>query len=131
MPRGFKGTEMQHSKAINQQRQRRKFRVRKRLRGSAERPRLCVTRTLKHIGVQIIDDEAGRTLASASTLDKGLSKSIKSGGNKAAAEAIGKAIAERATAAGVKTVCFDRGPFRYHGRVAALAEAARAGGLEF
>ena len=122
---------MQHSKAINRQRQRRKFRVRKRLRGSADRPRLCVTRTIKHIGVQVIDDEAGKTLASASTLDKSLAGSVGYGGNKAAAEAIGKAIAERATAAGVKAVCFDRGPYKYHGRVAALADAARAGGLEF
>ncbi len=122
---------MEHSKAINRQRTRRKFRVRKRVRGSAERPRLCVTRTLKNISVQLIDDEAGKTLASASSLDKGLAKSITNGGNKAAAEAIGKAIAERATAAGVKAVCFDRGPYKYHGRVAALADAARAGGLEF
>lgn len=122
---------MQHSKAINRQRQRRKFRVRKRLRGSADKPRLCVTRTLRHIGVQVIDDEAGKTLASASTLDKSLAGSVGYGGNKGAAEAIGKAIAERATAAGVKAVCFDRGPYKYHGRVAALADAARAGGLEF
>ncbi len=122
---------MEHSKAINRQRTRRKFRVRKRLRGSAERPRLCVNRTLKNISVQLIDDETGKTLASASSLDKGLAKSIKNGGNKDAAEAIGKAIAERAVAVGVKAICFDRGPYKYHGRVAALAEAARAGGLEF
>jgi large subunit ribosomal protein L18 len=122
---------MQHSKAVNRQRTRRKFRVRKRLHGTADRPRLCVTRTLKNISVQVINDEAGTTLASASTRDKELAKSIKYGGNKTAAEVIGKAIAERASAAGIKAVCFDRGAYKYHGRVAALADAARAGGLEF
>lgn len=80
---------------------------------------------------QLIDDEAGKTLASASTIDKGLASSISYGGNATAAESVGKAIAERAISAGVKEVCFDRGAAKYHGRVAALAEAARAGGLEF
>jgi large subunit ribosomal protein L18 len=122
---------MEHAKALNRQRERRKFRVRKHLRGTAERPRLTVCRTLRNITAQVVDDESGKTLASASTQDKGLSKSIKYGGNKSAAEAIGKAIAERATAAGVKQVRFDRGSCKYHGRVAALAEAARAAGLEF
>ena len=79
----------------------------------------------------MIDDSIGKTLASASTADKELSKALKYGGNKAAAEAIGKAIAERAEKAGVKKVRFDRGACKYHGRVAALADAARAGGLEF
>jgi large subunit ribosomal protein L18 len=79
----------------------------------------------------LVDDSIGKTLASASTADKDLSKSLKYGGNKAAAEAIGKAIAEKAAKAGVKQVCFDRGSCKYHGRVAALADAARAGGLEF
>ena len=122
---------MDHSRAINRQRKRRRFRVRKRVRGTAERPRLSVARSHKNISVQIIDDESGKTLASASTLDKGLSGQVKFGGNVDAATAIGKAIAERASAAGVKTVCFDRGAYKYHGRVAALASAAREGGLEF
>lgn len=122
---------MDHQKAIGKQRTRRRYRVRKRLRGTPERPRLCVTRSHRNISAQLIDDEAGQTLVSASTADKGLSGSVAYGGNAAAAEAIGKAIAERALAAGVKQVRFDRGAAKFHGRVAALAEAARAGGLEF
>jgi large subunit ribosomal protein L18 len=122
---------MEHAKALGRQRQRRKFRVRKHLRGNAERPRLTVSRTLRNITAQVVDDETGKTLVSASTADKGLAGSIKYGGNKAAAEAIGKAIAERAAQAGVTKVRFDRGSCKFHGRVAALAEAARAGGLEF
>jgi large subunit ribosomal protein L18 len=122
---------MEHAKALDRQRQRRKFRVRKHLRGDAERPRLSVCRTLRNITAQVIDDETGKTLAAASTADKDLAKQLKYGGNKAAAEAIGKAIAERAAQAGVKKVRFDRGSCKFHGRVAALAEAARAGGLEF
>lgn len=92
---------------------------------------MSVARSHKHISVQVIDDESGRTLASASSLDKGLSGQLKSGGNATAAQAVGKAIAERALAAGISAVCFDRGPYRYHGRVAALANAAREGGLSF
>lgn len=122
---------MEHNKALGRQRQRRKFRVRKRLKGTAERPRLTVNRTLRNISAQLVDDSIGKTLASASTADKDLGKSIKYGGNKAAAEAIGRAIAEKAAQAGVKQICFDRGSCKYHGRVAALADAARAGGLEF
>jgi large subunit ribosomal protein L18 len=122
---------MEHSKALGKQRQRRKFRVRKRLKGDAERPRLTVSRTLRNITAQVVDDTVGKTLASASTADKELAKALKYGGNKAAAEAIGKAIAERAAKAGVTKVRFDRGACKFHGRVAALAEAARAGGLEF
>lgn len=122
---------MDKQKSLGKQRTRRKFRVRKRTRGDAERPRLCVTRSHKNISVQLIDDAAGKTLASASTRDKQLAGQIKYGGNAEAAAAVGKAIAERATAAGVKEVCFDRGPYKYHGRVAALADAAREGGLEF
>jgi large subunit ribosomal protein L18 len=122
---------MEHNKALGRQRQRRKFRVRKRLKGTAERPRLTVSRTLRNISAQLVDDSIGKTLVSASTADKDLGKSLKYGGNKAAAEAIGKAIAEKATKAGVKQVRFDRGSCKYHGRVAALADAARAGGLEF
>lgn len=96
-----------------------------------ERPRLSVHRTNKQIYVQVIDDKAGVTLAAASTLDKDLRDTMKSGGNKDAAAAVGKLIAERATKAGVTTVAFDRGAFKYHGRVKALAEAAREGGLSF
>jgi len=122
---------MDHSRTILRQRIRRRHRVRRHIRGTTDRPRLAVFRTHKHIYAQIIDDSAGRTLASASSMDKQIRDAIGFGGNKQAAEAIGKAVAERAQAAGVKKVCFDRGEFRYHGRVAALAEAARAAGLDF
>lgn len=110
-------------------RRRRHNRVRKRVSGTAARPRLAVFRSAKHISAQVIDDVTGKTLAAASTTEKALRAS--SGGNKAAAEAIGKLIGERAKAAGVSAVVFDRGGFLYHGRVAALADAARAAGLEF
>ncbi len=122
---------MDHSRTILRQRERRRFRVRRSIRGTAERPRLTVFRSHKHISAQIVDDSTGRTLASASSTDKSLRDGVGFGGNQQAAEAIGKAVAERAKAAGVKQVCFDRGSFRYHGRVAALADAARAAGLEF
>jgi large subunit ribosomal protein L18 len=122
---------MDHSKAIGKQRQRRSFRVRKRTRGTTERPRLCITRSHRNIVAQVVDDLSGKTLASASTSDKDLAKKVKYGGNIAAAEAIGKAVAERAAKVGISQVSFDRGPCKYHGRVAALAEAARAGGLNF
>jgi large subunit ribosomal protein L18 len=122
---------MDHNRAKSRLRTRRKFRVRKQIRGTAERPRLSVFRSLKHTYAQVIDDEAGKTLASASSVDKDLRGDVKSGGNKAAAEAIGKLVAERAKAAGITKVCFDRGSSQYHGRVAALANAAREGGLEF
>jgi large subunit ribosomal protein L18 len=122
---------MDHQQTIIKQRQRRAFRVRKRVRGTTERPRLSVARSHKHISAQIIDDTDGKTLVAASSLDKKLHGSLKSGANQQAAEAVGKAIAERAIAAGIKAVCFDRGPYRYHGRVATLAKAARAGGLSF
>jgi large subunit ribosomal protein L18 len=120
-----------HEKAISRQRIRRQFRVRKRIRGSAERPRLSVFRSHKHMYAQVVDDAGGRTLVAASTTDKDVLGSLKYGGNKTAAQAVGKAIAERALAAGVKQVAFDRGACQYHGRVAALAEAARAAGLSF
>ena len=112
--------------------QRRTERVRLTLRRkSGGRVRLSIFRSSKHIYAQIIDDATGRTLASASTMEKQLRASIGFGGNKDAAAAIGRTVAERAQAAGVKKVCFDRGEFRYHGRVAALADAAREAGLEF
>jgi large subunit ribosomal protein L18 len=122
---------MNHQRAKHQRRLRRRFRVSKRVRGTPERPRLCVFRTLKHMYAQVIDDQAGKTLVAASTVDKDLRTNLKIGGNKAAAQIIGKAIAERATAAGIKQVSFDRREFKYHGRIAALAEAAREAGLSF
>ena len=122
---------MDHCKAIGKQRRRRRFRVRKRTRGTTERPRLCVTRSHRNIVAQVVDDLSGKTLASASTADKEMTKQVKYGGNVAAAEAIGKAVAERAAKAGINQVSFDRGQCKYHGRVAALAEAARAAGLKF
>ncbi len=110
-------------------RRRRHARVRRRVRGSAERPRLAVFRSNKHIAAQLIDDDAGVTLASASTVEGNLRGT--SGGNLDAATAVGRLIAERAKTVGVTTVVFDRGGFAYHGRVAALADAARTEGLEF
>ena len=104
-------------------------RVRRRISGTPERPRLAVFRSLKHIYAQVIDDVAGRTLASASTQDK--DAGMKYGGNVDAAKAIGKMVGERAKKAGVETVVFDRGGHRYHGRVKALADAAREAGLKF
>ena len=113
-------------------RRRRSARVRRRLRKSAKgRPRLSVHRSLQNIYAQLIDDATGRTLLAASTLDKALRGKLKNGGNIAAAEAVGKLIAERALEAGITEVVFDRGGFLYHGRVKALAEAAREGGLKF
>jgi len=120
-----------HEKANALQRERRRRRVRRSLRGTSERPRLSVFRSNKHVYAQVINDDDGRTLAAASTADKDLRGSLPYGGNKTAAEAIGTAIAQRALAAGVKQVCFDRREYRYHGRMAALADAARAAGLSF
>lgn len=107
------------------------MRVRKRIHGSADRPRLSVFRSHKHTYVQVIDDNSGRTLAAASTVDKDLRGQLAYGGNKSAAQAIGKAIAERALAAGIKQVAFDRGSNHYQGRIEALATAAREAGLSF
>jgi large subunit ribosomal protein L18 len=107
---------------------RRHRRVRKKVRGTAERPRLAVFRSNQHITAQLIDDRAGHTLASATTNEPDLKAA---GGNVDAAEKVGERLATRAKDAGVTTVVFDRGGFLYHGRVAALAEAARKGGLEF
>ena len=95
------------------------------------RPRLTVFRSSKHIYAQVIDDQAGRTLAAASTLDSELRSQLKTGADRAAAEQVGRLIAERARSAGVDAVVFDRGAYRYHGRIKALADAARAGGLVF
>ena len=113
-------------------RARRGARVRRAVKAAANgRLRLSVHRSLNHIYAQVIDDLGGRTLASASSLEKELRDSLKTGGNVAAAAVVGKAVAERAVKAGVKKVVLDRGPYIYHGRVKALAEAAREGGLEF
>jgi len=104
-------------------------RIRRKVAGSTERPRLAVFRSVKHIYAQVIDDTVGHTLAAASSNEK--KDSIKSGGNVAGAKAVGKLLAERAKDKGVKSVVFDRGGYLYHGRVKALADAAREGGLEF
>ncbi len=112
--------------------QRRASRVRRQLKKVAgARPRLSVHRSSKNIYVQVIDDASGRTLAAASTLDKDIKGSVKTGADQAAAAAVGKLVAERAVKAGVKEVIFDRGPYLFHGRVKALADAAREGGLSF
>jgi large subunit ribosomal protein L18 len=106
-------------------------RVRMKVEGTQERPRLAVYRSLGHIYAQVIDDRSGKTLVSASSLDKEMKKSLKGGGNIAAAKQVGKAVAERSKAAGVAKVVFDRGGYKYHGRVKALADAAREAGLQF
>ena len=111
---------------------RRRERLRYQLRQKGHgRPRLSVFRSEKNIHAQVIDDAHGHTLAAASSLDKGLKAALKTGADKAAASAVGKLLAERALAAGVKQVVFDRGSYLYHGRVKALADAAREGGLDF
>ena len=111
---------------------RRKSRLRYQIRQKSHgRPRLSVFRSSKNIYAQIIDDAQGKTIASASTLDAGLKTDLKTGADKAAAAAVGKLVAERALAAGIKQVVFDRGAYLYHGRVKTLADAAREGGLDF
>jgi large subunit ribosomal protein L18 len=112
-------------------RQRRHRRLRRRVTGTTERPRLAVFRSLNHIYAQVIDDTEGKTLAAASSLDPSIRGEKKSGGNIDGAKEVGRLLAERATGNGVKKVVFDRGGFKYHGRVAGLADAAREGGLEF
>jgi large subunit ribosomal protein L18 len=106
-------------------------RVRMRVEGTQERPRLAVYRSLDHIYAQVIDDRSGKTLVAASSVDGESRKSIKGGGNIAAAKVIGKLVADRAKAAGINKVVFDRGGYKYHGRVKALADAAREAGLQF
>ena len=122
---------MNKQKEIGLRQQRRKFSVRNRLRGDAQRPRMSVFRSCTHVACQLIDDTTGTTLVSASTRDKELRDQIKYGGNCDAAKMIGQKVAEKALAAGIKAVRFDRGSYKYHGRVAALADAARAAGLSF
>jgi len=115
----------------DQQRRRVHARVRTRVTGTPERPRLNVYRSVAHIYAQVIDDRSGKTLVSASSVDKETKKGLKGGGNIASAKAVGKIIADRAKAAGVTQVVFDRGGYKYHGRVKALADAAREAGLKF
>lgn len=112
-------------------RKRRKRHIRKRVSGTAERPRLTVFRSYKNIGAQIVDDTVARTLAAASTLEKPLRERLARRGNKDAARAVGEALAAKAVRAGIKKVVFDRNGYPYHGRIRELAEAARKGGLEF
>lgn len=118
---------MKIKKIVNKQRQRRRFRVRAKVRGTAERPRLSVQRSLRHFSVQLIDDTSGRTLAAASTLEK---SAAGAGGNCDAAAKIGKLIAEKAQGLGIQQARLDRGSCKYHGRVAAFATAAREAGLQ-
>ena len=113
----------------NEQRLKRHKRVRGKISGTAERPRLCVFRSLQHIYAQVIDDTTGKTLAAASSQDKSLEGVY--GGNKEAARKVGELIAKRALEKGIENVVFDRGGYIYHGRVAQLAEGAREGGLKF
>ncbi len=120
---------MAHTDHKRELRLRRHARVRRRVHGTAERPRLAVFRSNKHISAQLIDDDAGRTLASASSVEGVLRDA--GGANVEAARAVGALVASRAKDAGINAVVFDRGGFAYHGRVAALADAARAEGLEF
>lgn len=115
---------------LNIQQRRRRLRVRNRLKRDSTRPRLSVFRSAKHIYAQVIDDEAGRTLAAASSLEKEVRGDLPHGGNIAAARRVGEEIARRALKAGVSRVVFDRREYRYHGRIAALADAARDGGLD-
>ena len=115
----------------NEIRLRKHVRVRKKVEGTPEQPRLNVFRSLKHIYAQIIDDSTGSTLVSASTLDEALKGKVEAGGNKNAAREVGKLVAQKAADKGIKQVVFDRGGYIYHGRVKELAEGAREAGLEF
>jgi large subunit ribosomal protein L18 len=121
---------MKKYQQINRQRRNRAYRVSNTVKQYSDRPRLCVFRSNAHIYAQIIDDEHGKTLASAGTMDKDLKKSLPNGGNCTAAEKVGATIASKALAAGITKVAFDRHGFKYHGRVKALADAARGAGLD-
>jgi len=123
---------MAKAKGSQGKRRRRQFRIRRKIQGEAERPRLAVFRSARHIGVQAVDDLAGRTLASASTYEKEIREQLKSyPGNRESAALVGKSLAERLVKLGVSKAVFDRGGNRYHGRVKALADGAREGGLQF
>ena len=116
---------------LNNQRSRRRYRVRNKIRATSIRPRISVFRSNKHIYAQIIDDRDGRSLVAASTRESAICAAGENGGNAAAAAKVGEALAKKAVEAGIKQVTFDRGNYKYHGRVAALANAARSAGLEF
>jgi large subunit ribosomal protein L18 len=122
---------MNRSQARTEARSRVRIRVRQKVRGAEERPRLAVFKSGRHIYAQIVDDGKGATLAHASSLDPALRKDAAKGGSREAAGKVGALVAERAKKAGITKVVFDRGGYRYHGRVKALADAARSGGLEF
>ena len=122
---------MNQRKLVQVRRERRQRHVRKKLVGSIERPRLCIFRSSKHIYAQIVDDAKGHTIVSASTMDPEIKGQAAYGGNKAAATFVGKLVAERAKQAGIDKICFDRRSYKYHGRVQALADAAREAGLQF
>jgi large subunit ribosomal protein L18 len=115
----------------NKLRVRRHDRIRKRLKGSAERPRLSVFRSLHHVYAQVIDDATGRTVVAASTREKAVAEGLTSKASTAAAQRVGEIVAQRAKEKGVTAVVFDRGGYKYHGRIKALADAARSAGLEF
>ncbi|TWT73919.1 50S ribosomal protein L18 [Allorhodopirellula solitaria] len=122
---------MDKNKKIQSRRLRRRRHVRNKLRGDSNQPRLCIERSLKHFACQVVDDEQGKTLVSASTRDKSVRDQVKSGGNCDAAAIVGKLVAERAAEAGIKIAQLDRGHNKYHGRVRAFADAAREAGLQF
>jgi large subunit ribosomal protein L18 len=122
---------MDHQKAKQRQHLRRRRHVRRSIVGTAERPRLTVFRSSKHIYAQLIDDQKGVTLAAANSCGKEVKKTVAYGGNTKAATAVGKTLAEAAKAKGIQKAAFDRGHYRYHGRVKALADGARSGGLQF
>ncbi len=122
---------MSQREIVETRRLRRQRHVRKRLFGTAERPRLAIFRSSKHIYAQVVSDVDGRTLVSASTVDPEVRAQQSYGGNKAAAAVVGRLVAERAVKAGIDKICFDRRSYRYHGRVQALADAAREAGLSF
>lgn len=122
---------MSEIERVQARRVRRQRRIRRRLFGTPEKPRLAVFRSSKHIYAQVINDDSGMTLASAGTLDPEVRKQVKYGGNKAAAAVVGKVLAARAKEAGIDKICFDRRSYKYHGRIQALADAAREGGLRF
>lgn len=122
---------MNRSEERTESRRRIRSRVRRRVKGSGERPRLAVFKSGKHIYAQVIDDDAGKTLVAASSRDKDVKGKLKSGGNVAAAKEVGGLVASRAKQKGIEKVVFDRGGFQYHGRIKALADAAREAGLKF
>ena len=120
-----------HHRLVQTRRLRRQRHVRNRMSGTPERPRLAVFRSSKHIYAQMVNDQSGTTLVAASTMEPEIKAQVKYGGNKAAAVVVGRVVAERAKQAGIDKICFDRRSYKYHGRVAELAQAARDAGLQF